>query len=293
MNRNELIALISLLDDKDEVVFQHVEEGLLSLGTVIIADLEREWEVNLDPFVQERIEGLIHRLQFIILKERLEDWLDNKQEDLLFGMWVIATFQYPDLEIDTLKEKIENLFYEAWKKGQELSEPIEQVRLLNDLLYTKYHFSTNAKNFHAPNNSMLNVVLEKKKGNPISLAVVYLLIAQRMRLPIYGVNLPKLFVLTCQAPNDTFYINTNNRGLIFSKEDIERFLEQLKLPPKSQYFEPCSHLDIITRVLRNLEFSFVKLGDEEYTADIRELLTLVLQASEKGKGDRFGEKDSH
>ena len=73
-----------------------------------------------------------------------------------------------------------------------------------------------------------------------------------------------------------FYINTNNRGLIFSRDDIKMFLEQLKLPPKEQFFQPCSHLDIITRVLRNLEFSFVKLGDTDQTDDIRELLTLVL-----------------
>lgn len=276
MEQKELKALISLLDDQDEYIFTHVEEKLLSLGDEVIEQLEREWEQNLNPLVQQRIENIIHRKQFVVLKDRLTDWLEHKQEDLLYGMWVIATFQYPDLEIDVLREQIENLFYEAWKKGKELSEPIEKVRLLNDLLYTKYHFSTNAKNFHAPHNSMLNEVLEKKKGNPISLAVIYLLIAQRMRLPIYGVNLPKLFVLICQAPNDTFYINTNNRGLTFSREDIKLFLEQLKLAPKEQFFQPCSHLDIITRVLRNLEFSFVKLGNTELTQDIRELLTLVL-----------------
>jgi regulator of sirC expression with transglutaminase-like and TPR domain len=276
MNENELKALISLLDDQDETIFAHVEAKLLSLGDDVIVTLEREWEQNLNPLVQQRIEDIIHRLQFIVLQNRLTDWLEHKQNDLLYGMWVIATFQYPDLDIDVLKEHIENLFYEAWKKGKELTEPIEKVRLLNDLLYTKYHFSTNTKNFHAPHNSMLNEVLDKKKGNPISLAVIYLLLAQRMRLPIYGVNLPKLFVLVCQAPNDTFYINTNNRGLIFSRDDIEQFLEQLKLPAKEQYFQPCTHLDIITRVLRNLEFSFVKLGDVDRTADIRELLTLVL-----------------
>jgi regulator of sirC expression with transglutaminase-like and TPR domain len=276
MNKAELKALISLLDDQDQVVFNHVESKLLSLGTDILTDLEREWEESLNPFVQERIENVISRLHFLVLKDRLTDWLTNRQDDLLYGMWVIATFQYPDLDIDVLKEQIEKLFYEAWKKGKELSEPIEKVRLLNDLLYTKYHFSTNAKNFHAPVNSMLNQVLEKKKGNPISLAVIYLLIAQRMRLPVYGVNLPKLFVLTCQAPNDTFYINTNNRGLIFSKDDISKFLKQLKIPEKEQFFQPCSHLDIITRVLRNLEFSFVKIGDDEHTESIRELLTLVL-----------------
>tara|TARA_B100000809_G_C15113544_1_gene521535 strand:+ start:1362 stop:2234 length:873 start_codon:yes stop_codon:yes gene_type:complete len=281
MKQAEIKALISLLDDTDQVVFEHVEAKLLSLGTCIIDDLERAWEESLNPFFQERIENIIHRLQILVVKDRMTDWVQNKQDDLLYGMWVIATFQYPELDIEILKGKIESLFYEVEKKVKELSEPIEKVRLLNDLFYLKYHFSTNIKNFHAPSNSMLNEVLDKKKGNPISLAVIYLLIAQRMHLPIYGVNLPKLFVLTCQAPNDTFYINTNNRGQIFSRDDIKQFLDELKFPAKQKYFEACSHLDIITRVLRNLEFSFVKLGDEEHTNDIRELLVLVLQYSDR------------
>lgn len=276
MKRSELKALISLIDDDDVAIFDHVESKILSLGTEIIPILETEWEENLNPLMQERIENLIHRLQFSLLKERLIDWLENKQDDLLFGMWVIATYQYPDLELETLREQVENLFYEAWKKGQDIIDPAEHIQLLNDLLYTKYHFSTNTKNFHAPSNSMLNLVLEQKKGNPISIAVVYLLIAQRMRLPIYGVNLPKLFVLVYKSPDQTFYINSNNRGLVFNKDDINKFLEQLKLSPKEQYFEPCSHLAIVTRVLRNLEYSYVKLGDEDHKHDIRELLTILL-----------------
>ena len=277
MKQSEIRALIFLLDDPDQLVFEHVELKLLSLGTGVIGDLEKAWEESASPLVQERIENIIHRLQFLVVKERMIDWLENKQDDLLYGMWVICTFQYPDVELDSLREKIENMFYEVWKTCEAELEPIEKVKLLNDLIYKKYHFSTDAKNFHSPANSMLSEVLSKKKGNPISLAVIYLLIAQRMRLPVYGVNLPKLFVLTCQAPNDTFYINANNRGLLFSKDDISQFLEQLKLPHKDKYFSPCSHLDIITRVLRNLEFSFVKLDDEGLTSEVRDLLRLALQ----------------
>ena len=277
MNQAELKALISLLDDQDSQVYGHIETKILELGTGLIPLLEKEWESNLNPLVQKRIESLIHQLQYTRVQERLVDWIDNKQDDLLYGMWVIATYLYPDLELETLKEQIENLFYEVWKDIQNDTDDFEKIGILNDILYTKYHFGSNTKNFHAPNNSMINIVLEQKKGNPISLAVVYLLIAQRLRLPIYGVNLPKLFVLIYQSEEETFYLNTNNRGQIFHHEDISKFIEELKLAPKKEYYEQCSHLSIIIRVLRNLEFSYTKLNDSDKVNDIRLLLTLALE----------------
>ncbi len=277
MKQADLKALITLLDDQDPEIYSHIESKILELGTGLIPLLEKEWESNLNHLVQQRIESLIHQLQYARLQERLVDWIENKQDDLLFGMWVIATYLYPDLELDALKEQIENLFYEVWKQIKNDTDEFEKIGILNDVLYTQYHFSSNTKNFHSPNNSMINMVLEQKKGNPISLAVVYLLVSQRLRIPVFGVNLPKLFVLTYRSSEEIFYLNTNNRGQIFHHEDISKFIEELKIPPKNEYYEPCSHLDIIVRVLRNLEQSYTKLNDKDRVKDIRLLLTLALE----------------
>ena len=65
---------------------------------------------------------------------------------------------------------------------------------------------------------MINAVLESKKGNPISMCVVYMLIAQKLKLPVYGVNLPSLFVLTYKKGDEQFYINAFNKGLNFFKK---------------------------------------------------------------------------
>ena len=277
MKQADLKALITLLDDQDLEIYSHIQNKILELGTGLIPLLEKEWESNLNHLVQERIESLIHQLQYSRLQERLVDWIENKQDDLLCGMWVIATYLYPDLELDTLKEQVENLFYEVWKQIEDDTDDFEKIGILNDVIYTQYHFSSNTKNFHSPNNSMINMVLEQKKGNPISLAVVYLLVSQRLRIPVFGVNLPKLFVLTYRSSEEIFYLNTNNRGQIFHHEDISKFIEELKIPPKSKYYEPCSHLEIIIRVLRNLEYSYTKLNDKDRVEDIRLLLTLALQ----------------
>src|SRR3954469_21402740 len=103
MDSNKIKALIFLLDDDDNEVVSHVEREIISHGESIIPFLENEWENNFNPLVQRRIEELIHTLHFELLLTRLETWKENGGVDLLEGMWLIATYQYPDLEFKKLK----------------------------------------------------------------------------------------------------------------------------------------------------------------------------------------------
>jgi len=153
--------------------------------------------------------------------------------------------------------------------------PLDQVKKINLGIFQKLRFSANTKNFHAPSNSMINIVLEKRKGNPISLCIIYLLIAQKLNMPIYGVNLPNLFVLTYKSGQHQFYINVFNKGLIFSKADIDTYVRQLNIESQKAFYEPCSNKDIIQRVFRNLIHSFERLGDLEKVAELKELYNLL------------------
>jgi regulator of sirC expression with transglutaminase-like and TPR domain len=280
MDDNKLKALISLLDDEDTEVFSHVEKEILSLGEDIIPILEKEWENNFNPVVQKRIEDLIHTVHFELLKGRLQKWKDDGGIDLLEGMWIMATLQYPDLEFKKLKSDIEQIYYETWLELKNDMQPFDQVKILNNVLFTKLKFSANTKNFHSPANSMLNIVLETKKGNPISLCVIYLLVAQKLKIPIYGVNLPNLFILTYKEKDTQFYINAFNKGLIFSKADIDNYISHLNLAPLDIFYEPCNNIDIIKRVLRNLIVSFEKMGDNDKVDEVKMLLGMISDGNE-------------
>jgi hypothetical protein len=97
LNERELKALVSLLDDQDDQIVNQIIDKIRSLGKEIIPFLENEWETNFNPSVQRRIEELIHDLQYELLKDRIKDWYDSKDQDLLTGLWLVATYQYPDL----------------------------------------------------------------------------------------------------------------------------------------------------------------------------------------------------
>jgi regulator of sirC expression with transglutaminase-like and TPR domain len=275
LSEKELHALVSLLDDSDWEVKNHVLDKLISIGHPVIPFLEKKWEESFNPAIQKEIEDLVHRLQFLLLTDRLLDWKNSPDQDLLTGLWIINTYQYPDLEFEKLNADMHQIYFEVWTAFQNDLLPYEQVRIINSVLFNSLRFSANTKNFHSPGNSMLSNVLETKKGNPISLCSIYLLVAKKLGLPIYGVNLPNLFVLTYKSSDASFYINAFNKGLIFSRKDIVNYLEHLNIESREVFFEPCSNLDIITRVLRNLIVAFEKLGEVEKSEEIKELLEIA------------------
>ncbi len=280
MEDKELKALVSLLDDDDTGIVSHVEEKILSLGNDVIPLLETEWENSFNPVIQKKIEEITHTLQFENLKSQLIVWKENGGEDLLEGMWLIATYMYPDIELQSLRQELEQIYQEAWRVFRSNIHPYDQVKILNNVLFSTYKFSANTKNFHSPANSMINVVLQTKKGNPISLCVIYTLIAQKLELPIHGVNLPNLFICTYKTPQLQFYINAFNRGLIFSRADIEQYVSQLQINSRDIFFEPCANLEIIKRVLRNLTISFEKLGEYYRVDEIKTLLNGISSGDE-------------
>lgn len=283
MESNEFKALVSLLDDDDEQIVSHVQEKILSLGTPIIPLLEQEWETNFNSQVQRKIEDLIHTLQYELLRERLKQWYESEEQDLLTGMWLVATYQYPDLDLVKLRQDLEQLYYETWLEFKPDLYPFDQIKLINSVLFNKVKFGANTKNFHSPGNSMINVVLESKKGNPITLCVIYMLVAQKLKLPVYGVNLPNLFVLTYKDDRHAaFYINAFNKGLIFSRQDIENYINELHLAPQNSFFDPCSNLEIIRRVFRNLIMSFDKMGEHAKAEEVKELLLIIADGADLG-----------
>jgi regulator of sirC expression with transglutaminase-like and TPR domain len=280
MNDSKIKALISLLDDEDIEVSTQVEKEILSLGEEIIPYLESEWENNFNPLVQKRIEEIIHTVQFESVVTRLADWKNSGGEDLLEGMWIVATYQYPDTELSKLRTEIEQIYYEAWLEFKQDINAYDQIRILNNVLFSKLKFSANTKNFHSPANSMLNMVLETKKANPISLCVIYMLVAQKLGLPVYGVNLPNLFILTYKTDDLQFYINAFNKGLIFSKADIDNYISHLNLNALDIFYQPCNNIEIVKRVFRNLIASFEKLGDSVKVEEVRRLLGVISDDNE-------------
>ena len=283
MNTKEIAALIKLLDDQDLEVAQHVEEKLLSYGQEVIEYLENAWEQSFDAILQQRIENLVHKIQFANIKTELQLWHMSGGFDLLQGILIINRYQYPDLDEQKVINRIENIKRDVWLQMIYEMSALEKVKLMNHVFYNLHGFSGNTSNHLDPQNSYISQVLESKKGNQISLAIIYSIVAQKLDIPIYGVNLPQHFILAYVDESleydpkggVLFYINVFNKGFVFHKRDVDAFLRQLQLKPSPQFYQACSNTDILIRVLRNLISAYENLGQTEKVAEINELLEVL------------------
>jgi regulator of sirC expression with transglutaminase-like and TPR domain len=288
MDSNTIKAMISLLDDNDKEVFENVSGNLISLGKEVVPYLEDAWSHAFDPIVQSRIENIVHRIQFSDLKDQLQAWARNSSNDLLTGTLLVARYQYPDLDEEKVRSTINTIRKAAWLELHDQMEPEEQVIILNKVMFDMHGFNGNTSNFHAPQNSFINTVLESKRGNPLLLCIIYSIVAQQLDIPIFGVNLPEHFVLAYQDNKGVtnhrytypeagilFYINAFSKGSIFGRQEIDQFLKKLDIDQNHIFYEPCSNTDMIRRMLRNLSFSYQKLGQPDKAEETDELVVCL------------------
>lgn len=277
----EIKALISLLDDNDKEIYFHIEEKLVGLGREVIPLLEDAWSNAFDAVLQNRIEHIVHKIQFDTLLEDIKLWIHTGNQDLLEGAILVSRYQYPDLDAEKIRATIEQIRKDTWLEINENLTALEVINIVNHIMFNRYNFSGNTANYHAPQNSYINCVLESKKGNPLTLSIIYQVVCNRVNLPVYGVNLPEHFILAYMdnredSPENTvlFYINAFSKGSVFGKEDIDHFVKKLNLDKQEGHYLPCENKDMILRMLRNLSFSYQKLGDTEKTEELGKMIQL-------------------
>lgn len=284
-----LQALISLMDDPDEQIYAHVKSRVMEFGPQAIQLLESSWEEkDYGLLFQNRIEKLIHEIQFEECKRQLSAWYQSSSKDLLKGSIIISKYQYPGFNEKLVYDFVDKVYRDCWLEINESYTAFELVGVINKIFYEKYQFNGNSKNYQSPLNSFINTVIETKKGNPLSLSVLYSVIAQKLKLPIFGVNLPNHFVLAymdnnginqyVSNPNEygvLFYINAFSKGSMLQKEDIIQFLNGIHVQPNHSHFQPCSNSDILRRMLTNLISSFQQVGNSEKVNELIELRSLL------------------
>lgn len=281
MDYKEIDALIRLLDDSDTEIYEQIRERLVHYGKGVIPFLENAWGGSLDAHLQERIESIIHVIQFEDLQRELRVWVETGGMDLIRGALLVARYQYPDLQEEPIRIQLEKIRRDAWLEMNDSLTALEQVRLLNKIFFEIHGFSGNTQNYHAPQNSFINVALETKKGNPLMLSILYLEVANAAGVPVYGVNLPEHFILCYKENADLsegitgkvlFYINPFSKGEVFHQKEIDMFLQQLKINPDPSFYLPCNNVAMIQRLIRNLMNSYQKLGFMDKVKELEDLM---------------------
>ncbi len=294
-NNNEIEALISLLDDNDPEVFDHVAEKLLSLGPGVIDKLEDAYTSIPNPIMQERIEEIIHKIQFSQVEKDFTNWVEYESSDLLKGIIIITRHQYAELDEDQLLKTISRIQKDIWIGINNYLSPLEQMNVVNQTLFSHYQFLGLQNTDDELRYMYINNVLDAFKGNHFSIGLLYLVLCQQLDLPVYGVRLNTHFILARTKDyitdfEDTennkkevlFYINPYNKGLAFSDREINNYLTKLDVEITDKYFLPASNKDILKEYLRYLMRLHDKPKDVMKLNDLRKLEDII---GDEGGGD--------
>ncbi len=283
----ELDALIRLLDEPNENMFGQIREKLVYYGSDAIPKLENAWDNSFDNTIQYRIEEIIHDIQQNQLQGELKEWKDENQFDLFKGFFLASKYQYPDLASKEIWNKIELVKRDIWLELNSNLTALEKVKVINHIFFDVHGFNGNKTNIDAPQNLFVNNLIESKKGNHLSLGMLYIIVAQKLGIPIFGVDLPQHFVLayvdevhdekyTVADENEVlFYINPFNKGAVFTKREIDVFIKHMKIKSTPDFFKPCDNNTIIKRLFENLIAIYTKLGYSDKVDELKILLGVL------------------
>lgn len=291
---SQLSAMISLLDDDDNAVFQSVSQ---KLREVVTSDNPEAAEA-MRLIVQKResasgkaaarIAKFIDDIQFQKIEPQFRRALleNAKLEDFCF---LIAQIGYPALDIEKYKQelnRIESLARLEYASSREMAE-IDRVFMLINIIFEREGYKGNSNNYYEPENSYLNRVIDRKLGIPISLGAIALILAERLSLPIFGVNMPAHFMLKYERDRLEIFIDPFNQGRILDKQDCIRFLINQGYGYVEQYLAKATATDIVERMFNNLRNSYAELGQTDKRALIERYLDLIYDA----RGERRLQRD--
>ena len=279
MTQKETESLIRLLDDPDKMVYKAVRKRILAEGANILPDLTKAWQDakatgNGGALLMSRFEALVPMLQNNLVVSQIEQWT-SKPDDLRQIAWLVSRlddFALDRQEFDDALNAFKAMF-PAYNPAN--FTPLEQVRMFNNVFFndnmahgvgdiSSLHTNLIANSdYYNPQNCIPYKVMLNKIGNPVSLALIYMILADELGLPVYGVNLPKNFILAYSEDQRraSFYINPMSMGVMFEKSEIDRFLQEIKLKPEQQFYAPCDIITIIKRLLCRLELSYRPKND--------------------------------
>jgi regulator of sirC expression with transglutaminase-like and TPR domain len=284
---SEIQALVRLLDDDDREVLKHVYTKIKSFGVDIIPSLENASATELNPLQHDRLEEIIHDIQFEIVSDELTTWVDSEDQDLMSGFYIISKYFFPDLKLDEVQKQISKIKQSIWLELNYNQTPLEQIQIFNQIFYG-YHGFSGVQLSEKFEHYCLNNLLSTKYGSSIALGLLYQIIARELNLPVYGVPLVKYYVVCfCKRsindfnPADDlereimFYINPVNRGSLFSRNEIKEYLEKMKIGIDAKFFSPANNKTLIAELITYfIELSALKnIHDKE--ADLHKLYHIV------------------
>ena len=249
---SQIRALIRLLSDEDDRIVRTISGKLIDIGPSAVPLLQ-EAEIE-QPEMADRIASVLEEIRGGKLEDELLDLaaLPDQAISLEVGAFLIARYAYPTLDVARYCDQLDTMAHEVRTRIGQRASGEEAVNALNRYLFMEQGFKGNTKNYYEVENSYINCVMDRRIGIPISLSVVYLLIGQRLELPLYGIGMPGHFLVKYESDRYKIFIDCFNGGALLTERNCARFLTEAGYGFDDKYLQKSTVRAILSRMVKNL-----------------------------------------
>jgi regulator of sirC expression with transglutaminase-like and TPR domain len=270
LSESQRAALLNLLGDDDPAVYHTVREKILSCGPAALAWV-RPLTLSSDPASRRRAQEIILHFDRQAADNRFLGFCLQHGEDcdLEEGAWLLARTQHPDINVEGYRALLDLYAAEICERLESGGDEKEILEVMNHYVFHELGFVGNEDDNYNPDNSYLNRVIDRRKGNPINLSLLYILIARRLRLPIAGIGLPGHFVCRYQSSSTEIYIDAFHRGRLLTKADCVQYLLQGNYSVRDDYLAAVTPRRFLLRICGNLHRIYAHLELTEQTTRLQ------------------------
>ncbi len=264
--REKFRHLFQLIDDEsvairrilEQEILNHSLDLVLNFRSFLAATDTGQRRAVIETITALRDDIAEHAFAQLVDQATLEGDLDLEKACLVLSFW-----DDPLVNVEQMIRILDGIADDIRATIPRRGHPLAFIDHINGILFQKYRFRGNSRDFYNPENSYLHFVLEKRRGIPISLSIIYLLISDRLQLPIKGVGLPGHFILKFQSEEDEIFFAPFLGGKIYSRKECLGYLQRTPVIDPEKILQGATHVGIMRRVFKNLRLVYSSYQPDE------------------------------
>ncbi len=263
-----------LSDSQLEAVCDLLDDGSPSVAAVLnrqVSGFSDEERTKLFLMLQKResqgvlLPPSLRRFHYARIEDAFLDWSlsSGKDADLEDACFILASFGHPLEDMKTRKDELRNMEAHLRQRLGGLAETDAVLAEVVAYLHGDLRFDGDRENYYDAQNSFLNRVLDRRRGIPISLSALYLILARRLRLPFHGVGMPGHFIVRYQSVEGPIFLDPYDRGKRLSVGDCAEIVRGLGYHFDMRFLQETPPRRIVERMLNNLIGVYKRDGEDE------------------------------
>ena len=253
-------SYLRLLDDPNPTIRQALLTHFAELGAPAHEFLQSTQQQS-HRSLAKHATWFLGQLKFSDPAADFRVFINSLNYELESGALLLARTVNAELDAGACHDMLDRIARRCRELISEPSSPREKCRIINRVLFHEWGFRGNQENYTDPRNSLLDQVLATRKGIPISLCIIYLLVAERLGLELESVGIPGHFLVGCYQEGNVFFIDVFDRGVFRDPDEVLDLMRAHHLEPSVEDLAPTPVREVLCRCCRNLVNHYHTAGD--------------------------------